>query len=195
MGRDLGFITRFWMSMTKFFDIMNSFMITEINKTQWFYQWICDTQIMWKLFYVILLRIIVLSSFTAQKMKFSTKDFFSKCDQIRNGKLRFCAVFEHWIMLIVFIYLVLILSVWLTIKPNNLRNFILEFLKKKHDQTFIFVQGVLWLSQQSMPVSPSVCDTFFSRFTQWIFSIFWMRIFCHIKVANPDFGKLDLWSR
>ena len=129
MGRDLGFITRFWMSMTKFFDIMNSFMITEINKTQWFYQWICDTQIMWKLFYVILLRIIVLSSFTAQKMKFSTKDFFSKCDQIRNGKLRFCAVFEHWIMLIVFIYLVLILSVWLTIKPNNLMKSILEFLK------------------------------------------------------------------
>ena len=107
----------------------------------------------------------------------------------------FCAVYEHWIMLIVFIYLVLILSVWLTIKPNNLRKFILEFLKKKHDQTFIFVQGVLWLSQQSMPVSPSVCDTFFSRFTQWIFLIFWMRIFCHIKVANPDFGKLDLWSR
>ena len=61
MGRDLGFMTRFWMSMTKFFDIMNSFMITEISKTQWFYQWICDTQIMWKLFYVILLRIIVLS--------------------------------------------------------------------------------------------------------------------------------------
>ena len=41
----------------------------------------------------------------------------------------FCAVYEHWIMLIVFIYLVLILSVWLTIKPNNLRKFILEFLK------------------------------------------------------------------
>ena len=40
-------------------------------------------------------------SFTAQKMKFSIKDFFSKCDQIRsfvyiywrnNGKLHFCAV-------------------------------------------------------------------------------------------------------
>ena len=38
----------------------------------------------------------------AQKMKFSIKDFFSKCDQIRdfvtfteeilNGKLHFCAV-------------------------------------------------------------------------------------------------------
>ena len=39
-------------------------------------------------------------TFTAQKMKFSNKDFFSKCDQIRrngwthailNGKLHFCA--------------------------------------------------------------------------------------------------------
>ena len=29
---------------------------------------------------------------TAQKMKFFIKDFFSKCDQILNGKLRFCAV-------------------------------------------------------------------------------------------------------
>ena len=34
---------------------------------------------------------------TVQKMKFSMKDFFSKCDQIRsslifNGKLHFCAV-------------------------------------------------------------------------------------------------------
>ena len=27
--------------------------------------------------------------FTAQKMKFSTKDFFGKCDQILNGKLTF----------------------------------------------------------------------------------------------------------
>ena len=31
--------------------------------------------------------------FTAQKMKFSNKDFFSKCDQIFNGKLHFmCSV-------------------------------------------------------------------------------------------------------
>ena len=38
---------------------------------------------------------------TAQKMRFSIKDFFSKCDQIRmriieeilNGKLHFCAVY------------------------------------------------------------------------------------------------------
>ena len=27
--------------------------------------------------------------FTAQKMKFSTKDFFGKCDQILNEKLTF----------------------------------------------------------------------------------------------------------
>ena len=30
-----------------------------------------------------------LASDTAQKMKFSIKDFFSKCDQIFNGKLHF----------------------------------------------------------------------------------------------------------
>ena len=128
MGRDLGFMTRFWMSMTKFFDIMNSFMIAEINKTPWFYQWICDTQIMWKLFYVILLRIIVLSFFTAQKMKFSTIDFFSKCDQIRNGKLRFlCSV---WTLNYVdCIHLSCFDSFRMAHKPNNLRKFILEFLK------------------------------------------------------------------
>ena len=48
----------------------------------------------------------LLIHFTAQKMKFSITDFFSKCDQIRrklgtftaeirNGKLHFCAVFVH----------------------------------------------------------------------------------------------------
>ena len=48
----------------------------------------------------------VLLPFTAQKMKFSIKDFFSKCDQIQfpadlvtfvekilNGKLHFCALY------------------------------------------------------------------------------------------------------
>ena len=29
------------------------------------------------------------TKFTVQKMKFSIKDFFSKCDQILNGKLHF----------------------------------------------------------------------------------------------------------
>ena len=29
---------------------------------------------------------------TAEKMKFCIKDFFSKCDQMLNGKLHFCAV-------------------------------------------------------------------------------------------------------
>ena len=29
---------------------------------------------------------------TAQKMKFSIKDFFSKCDQILNGKLHFSCI-------------------------------------------------------------------------------------------------------
>ena len=65
---------------------------------------------------------------TAQKMKFSTKDFFNKCDQIRNGKLRFlCSV---WTLNYVdCIHLSCFDSFRMAHKPNNLRKFILEFLK------------------------------------------------------------------
>ena len=62
-GSDLGFTTRFWISMTELFVTMNSFMITEGNENQWIYQWICDIQIIWKLSYLILLRIIVFELF------------------------------------------------------------------------------------------------------------------------------------
>ena len=96
MGRDFGFMTRFWISTTELFVIMNSFMIIERNKNQWIYQWICDIQIIWKLSCVVLIRIIVFE------------------------------LLEHWTMLIVFLFLVLILSICLTIKPYN---FILEFPK------------------------------------------------------------------
>ena len=58
-GSDLGFTTRFWISMTELFVTMNSFMIAERNRNQWIYQWICDIQIIWKLSYLILPRIIV----------------------------------------------------------------------------------------------------------------------------------------
>ena len=67
--------------MTALFITMNSFMTTEGNENQWIYQWICDNQIIWKLSYLILLTIIVLQ------------------------------LFEHWIMLIVFLFLVLIISI------------------------------------------------------------------------------------
>ena len=40
------------------------------------------------------------------------------------------------------IYFVLILFIWLTIKPNNLRKFYSQ-ISEKHDQTSIFVEGVL----------------------------------------------------
>ena len=51
-----------------------------------------------------IINVVLMSVFTAQKMKFSIKDFFSKCDQnfpvdlvilteeILNRKLHFCAV-------------------------------------------------------------------------------------------------------
>ena len=64
MGRDFRFITRFWISMTELFIIMNSFMITERKKNQWIYQWICDIQIIWKWSYIILLSIVAFNSCT-----------------------------------------------------------------------------------------------------------------------------------
>ena len=89
----MGSTTRFWISIIKLFVIMNSFMITVRNKNQWILQWICDIQIIWKLSYVNFLRIIVFE------------------------------LFEPFTMLIVFFFLALILSIWLTIKPSNLRKF------------------------------------------------------------------------
>ena len=51
-------------------------------------------------------------------------------------------LFQHWAMLIKYLFLVLILSIWLTIKPNNLRKFYSR-ISEKHDQTSIFAEGVL----------------------------------------------------
>ena len=59
-------------------------------------------------------------------------------------------------------------------QPYNLRKFCFR-ISEKHDQTFIFVEGVLW-NQSCSSVYPSVCtyvcDTIFSGSTQWIFLIF-----------------------
>ena len=46
-------------------------------------------------------------------------------------------LFEQWTMLTVFLFLVLIISIGLTIKPNS------SPISKKHDGTSIFVVGVL----------------------------------------------------
>ena len=50
-------------------------------------------------------------------------------------------LFQHWAMLIKFLFLVLIRSIWLTIKPNNLT--FNSRISEKHDQTSIFAEGVL----------------------------------------------------
>ena len=82
------------------------------------YQWICNIQIICKLYYANLLRIIVFE------------------------------FFEHWTMLIVFLFLVLIswkFYSWIT---------------KKHDQTFIFVEKPSSLCKGSYRISPvhlSIC--------------------------------------
>ena len=103
MGRDWGFTTKFFISTIELLVIMNPFMITEKNKYQWIKQWICDIQIIWKLSYKNLLMIIAFE------------------------------LFEPWTMLILlFLFLALILSIWLTIKPNNFRKFC-SCIFKKHD--------------------------------------------------------------
>ena len=61
MGRDFGLMTRSSISKTELFVIMNSLTITEKSKNQWIYQWICDIQKIWKLSYINLLRIVLLT--------------------------------------------------------------------------------------------------------------------------------------
>ena len=114
------------------------------------FQWVCDIQIIWKLSHMNLLRIIVYE------------------------------LFEPWPMLIVFLFLVLILSIWLIIKANNWRKCYSPISKK---QISIFAEGVLQI-QSFSSVHLSIywfpCDTFSSGSTDWVFLIFCMRIFCHI---------------
>ena len=76
-------------------------MITEGNENQWIYQWICEIQMIWKLSYLILLRIVVFE------------------------------LFEHWTMLIVFLFLVMIFSKFYS------------QISEKHDWISNFVVGVL----------------------------------------------------
>ena len=97
----MGFITRLWVSTTEVFVTMNSFTITERNENQWIYQWICDIQTMWKISYLILQRIIVFE------------------------------LFEHWTMLIVFLFLVLTISKFYS------------WIFGKHDWTSNLAAGVL----------------------------------------------------
>ena len=82
----------------------------------------------------------------------------------------FHAVFEHWTMLIVFLFLVLINFIWLTIKRNNLRTFYSRN-SRKHDGSSIFaVSGPMKLVLLTCPsVCSSVFDAFSSGFPQWNF--------------------------
>ena len=50
MGFDFGFMTRFLISTTELFISMNSFTITERNKNQRMYQWICDKKVILRKF-------------------------------------------------------------------------------------------------------------------------------------------------
>ena len=138
------FTMRFWISTPEPFVIVNPFMMTEATKNQWIYQLICDIQIIWKLSYINVPRIIVFE------------------------------LFEQWFTLIVFLFLVLILSIWITMKPNN-------FAFPKNISLYVCgrdpINSVLFVSS---PVCPSVWDAFLSGSTKWVFLIFCTRIFCQI---------------
>ena len=97
------------------------------------------------------------------------------------------SLFEHWTMLIVFFFLVLTLSIRLTIKPYNLRKFN-SWKSEKHDQITIFTEGV-WNNQSCSSVHLSVCLSVcpFVLFCLRVFLIFCMR-------TKPDFGKRCLYS-
>ena len=63
------------------------------------------------------------------------------------------------------IYFVLILSIWLTIKPINLRKFYSQ-ISEKHDQSSIFADGSYKISFVHLSICLSVFDTFFSGSSQ-----------------------------
>ena len=139
-------------SMTELFVIMNSLTITEKNKNQWIYRWICDIQMIWKLSDVNLLSIIVFE------------------------------LLKRWIMFIVSLFLVLIFSIWLTIKLNNSIKFCSQISEKIWSNLYLCGRGPI---KSVLFVCPSVClsvrrDAFFSGFTLRIFLIFCMRVFCLI---------------
>ena len=70
-------------------------------------------------------------------------DVFNNLKKVFESSACICSsLFEQWTMLIVFLFLVLTLSIRLTIKPYNLRKFN-SWISEKHDQTTIFTEGVL----------------------------------------------------
>ena len=95
------------------------------NKNQQIYQWICYIQITWKLSYLNLQRIVIFK------------------------------LFEHRTMLILFLFLLLIISIWFTIKPNNLTK-IYSWILEEHDRTSIFANGSYKISRVCLSISLSV---------------------------------------
>ena len=138
--------------------LLNSMTELFLNKKQCIYQWIWDIQIIWKLSYINLLEIIVFE------------------------------LFEHRTKLIVFFFLVMILIIWLIMKPNSFKeNFILTFLKNMIKPPFLR-KGSCKIS----PIHPfclSVCMWHIFHYSVDFLNFFCMRVFCHAyyKVTYPDF--------
>ena len=155
-GHDLGFTTRFWISIIELSVIMNFFTVTERNKKSMdltialWHSTIC------KLSYINLLRVFVFE------------------------------LFELWTMLNVLLFLTSIFSIWFMNKVNNLRIIFFliapPYLWKGFYKISPFRQSIcLWCACLTLCLCPSFCNAFFSRIsTQWVFLMFCMRMFCHI---------------
>ena len=101
--------------MTELFITMNSFKIIEGNENQCIYQLICDIQIIWKLSYLISLRIIVFE------------------------------LFEQWAMLIVFLFLYWLLPNFILKFPKHdwTSNFAVGILYNQSCSS-VHLSGCLW---------------------------------------------------
>ena len=124
-------------------ELLNSHDNKNINKNQCVYQWICDIQVIWKLSYINLLWIIVFE------------------------------LSEHWTMLITFLFLALILSIWLTISQIILRKISFSNFLKNMTRLPSLWKG----SYKNSPIHLSIfhqhaCDAFFSGSIQWSSFIF-----------------------
>ena len=127
--------------MTELFVIMNSFMIAEINKNKWIYQWFYDIQIIWKLSCVNLVRTILFELFE---------------------------LWTFWTMLIVYVPFSGRESFHMAHNQGKCFKKILFSNFWKTSNRYLCgrspVKSVLWnqsCSSVHLPVCPSICDAFF----------------------------------
>ena len=104
----------------------------------------------------------------------------------------FCLTFS--LLCIFGIYFVLVISIWLTSKPNNLRKFYSQFLKNMINPPSLW-KGCYKISSARLSVCLSTClwHIFLRIYSKDVLYFLHEGILPYIlKSAKPDFGKLLL---